>query len=131
MLTLQYLHLLNFKFSCLLYLPRRGYTEDDVFSDNDELSVLVAKECRADLLIILTDVDGVYTKPPSQPNAKLISVFPPLEGENRPTIGEGSKWGRGGMGAKIKVKKDDYGRRRGKTSRSCIGGMLRRTSECG
>ena len=42
------------------------------FSDNDILSVLVANAITADLVIILSDVDGLYTADPSQPGAQLI-----------------------------------------------------------
>jgi glutamate 5-kinase len=42
------------------------------FSDNDILSVLVANAMRADLVIILSDVDGLYTKDPQDPTADLI-----------------------------------------------------------
>ena len=44
------------------------------FSDNDKLSALVASELDADLLIILSDVDGLYDKNPKEnPDAKIIS----------------------------------------------------------
>ena len=52
----------------------------------------------AQLLILLTDVSGVYDRPPSEKEAKLINVF------HRSTdfkIGEKSMQGRGGMGAKV------------------------------
>ncbi len=42
------------------------------FSDNDILSVLVAGAVCADLVIILSDVDGLYTADPSEPGAQLI-----------------------------------------------------------
>src|SRR5512136_3446357 len=42
------------------------------FSDNDILSVLVANAIRADLVIILSDVDGLYTTDPQNPEARLI-----------------------------------------------------------
>lgn len=44
----------------------QGYTEATVFSDNDSLAALVAKEVQADLLVLLTDVCGVFDKPPSE-----------------------------------------------------------------
>ncbi|OQR82653.1 delta-1-pyrroline-5-carboxylate synthetase [Achlya hypogyna] len=71
-----------------------------VFTDNDSLASLVAGEIHANLLILLTDVDGLYNKPPSEPNAKIISVFVP-EQPGQFIIGEKSSVGRGGMGAKI------------------------------
>ncbi|EQC29367.1 hypothetical protein SDRG_12831 [Saprolegnia diclina VS20] len=71
-----------------------------VFTDNDSLAALVASEIQANLLILLTDVDGLYDKPPSEPNAKVISIFAP-EQPGQFVIGEKSSVGRGGMGAKI------------------------------
>ena len=45
------------------------------FSDNDKLSALVASELDADLLVILSDVDGLYDKNPKEnPDAKIINV---------------------------------------------------------
>ncbi|OQS06518.1 delta-1-pyrroline-5-carboxylate synthetase [Thraustotheca clavata] len=76
---------------------REGET---VFTDNDSLAALVAGEIKANLLILLTDVDGLYNKPPSEPNAKIISVFVP-EQPGQFVIGEKSSVGRGGMGSKI------------------------------
>jgi glutamate 5-kinase len=69
-----------------------------VFGDNDRLSALVASAIQADLLVLLTDVDGVYTAPPGEPGATRIPVF--LEG-TEVAIGAASKLGRGGMAAKI------------------------------
>ncbi len=47
--------------------------EELCFGDNDRLSALVAGLVHADLLIILTDVDGLYTaNPKADPSARLI-----------------------------------------------------------
>ncbi|KAF1793420.1 Gamma-glutamyl phosphate reductase GPR, conserved site [Phytophthora cactorum] len=72
-----------------------------VFTDNDSLAALVGGEIEADLLMLLTDVEGLYNKPPSQPGAKVISVFRPENNDFK--IGEKSSVGRGGMGAKIEA----------------------------
>jgi delta-1-pyrroline-5-carboxylate synthetase len=45
------------------------------FSDNDSLASLVAIEVNAQLLILLTDVKGVYDRPPTDPESKLIDIF--------------------------------------------------------
>ena len=45
------------------------------FSDNDSLASMVAVETDAHLLILLTDVEGVYDRPPTDPDAKLIDTF--------------------------------------------------------
>ena len=44
------------------------------FSDNDILSVLVASAIGADMIIILSDVDGLYTADPQEPSAQLIKT---------------------------------------------------------
>ena len=44
-----------------------------MFTDNDELSGLIATMMSADLLILLSNIDGIYTGNPSDPNAQLIS----------------------------------------------------------
>lgn len=54
----------------------QGYqTFGNSFSDNDSLASLVAIEMSAQLLILLTDVRGVYDRPPSEPDSKLIDIF--------------------------------------------------------
>jgi glutamate 5-kinase len=75
-----------------------GYTPNDVFSDNDSLAALCARKFGADVLLLLTDVAGVYDLPPSDPNAKLISFY---QETSEVAIGEKSTHGRGGMAAKI------------------------------
>ena len=42
------------------------------FGDNDNLSALIASKMKADLLVMLTDVEGLYNKEPTQKNAVLI-----------------------------------------------------------
>ncbi|CAM9237519.1 unnamed protein product, partial [Chrysoparadoxa australica] len=74
-----------------------GYTNAGSFSDNDGLAGLVAHVTASELLLLLTDVDGVYDKSPSSPGAKVISTFLGEDVE----IGAKSAGGRGGMQAKI------------------------------
>jgi delta-1-pyrroline-5-carboxylate synthetase len=76
-----------------------GYTPDNVFSDNDSLAALCARSFNAEVLVILTDVPGVYDRPPKEPGAKLIQFY--MEDVDKVTIGQKSMHGRGGMGAKI------------------------------
>jgi len=76
-----------------------------VFSDNDRLAALVAAKCDADLLILLTDVLGVYDRNPQQHlNAQLLErIDDPglvLEGIDHAT---GSKVSRGGMFSKVEA----------------------------
>ena len=68
------------------------------FSDNDSLASLVAAETNAQLLVLLTDVDGVYDRPPTEPGAQIIDIFHETTDFK---IGQKSTQGRGGMGAKV------------------------------
>lgn len=49
-------------------------TQEIRFGDNDRLAALVAELVSADLLVLLSDVDGLYTKPPSEPGATKIDT---------------------------------------------------------
>lgn len=74
------------------------------FSDNDKLSALVASELDADLLIILSDVDGLYDKNPKEnSDAKIINKVDEVT-EEILALGSGaSEGGRGGMITKLKA----------------------------
>lgn len=73
------------------------------FGDNDTLSATVAALIEADLLIMLTDRDGLYTANPAEdPNAKLIKVVEGIDDEITCSAGDTStKQGTGGMATKI------------------------------
>ena len=73
------------------------------FGDNDNLSAIVADLVGADLLIILTDIDGLYESDPRKdPNAKKISAVKHIDNEIREMAGgSGSNRGTGGMSTKI------------------------------
>ena len=79
------------------------------FGDNDKLSALVASKIEADLLVMLTDVEGLYTANPNDSSeARLVPVVeeitPEIEAladEGRPPGGR--KMGRGGMKTKIEA----------------------------
>jgi glutamate 5-kinase len=73
------------------------------FSDNDILSVLVAGAVCADLVIILSDVEGLYTSDPSQPGAELIKTVDAITTELKSSLNGKSKLGRGGIQSKIKA----------------------------
>lgn len=76
------------------------------FGDNDTLSAIVAKLVGADLLIILSDIDGLYDKDPSTPEAKLISRVEGVTDEVRALAGgAGSNRGTGGMITKLAAAK--------------------------
>jgi len=69
------------------------------FSENDMLASLIARELQADLLVFLTDVDGLYDLHPQNPDAALIAE---LQGEHVDADAE-TRNGRGGVRAKVKA----------------------------
>ena len=73
------------------------------FGDNDNLSAIVAQLVSADLLIILSDIDGFYdSNPKEKPNAKLIKQIDEITEEIEACAGgAGSSLGTGGMATKI------------------------------
>lgn len=77
--------------------------EGENFGDNDMLSAIVANVTDANLLVILTDIDGLHESDPRKnPNAKLISHVPKITDEIRQMAGgAGSTRGTGGMITKI------------------------------
>jgi glutamate 5-kinase len=70
-----------------------------VFGDNDSLSALVASNLDADLLVMLSDVDGVFTRPPTEPEAERIATY----GDAQARLAGTSAGGRGGMAAKVRA----------------------------
>ncbi|XP_061666792.1 delta-1-pyrroline-5-carboxylate synthase isoform X2 [Syngnathoides biaculeatus] len=68
--------------------------------DNDSLAARLAVEMEADLFIALSDVAGLYNRPPGTDDAKLIDVFYPGEQQSI-TYGTKSRVGLGGMEAKV------------------------------
>lgn len=75
--------------------------------ENDSLSAIVAKLAKADLLIILSDIDGLYDSDPHKnPEAKLIPVVTEIN-EHIESIagGAGTSLGTGGMATKINAAK--------------------------
>ena len=75
------------------------------FGDNDRLAALVSHLINADLLILVTDVDGLYDAPPSRNGAKRISIVPDLSRLGDIEIGGvgSSGVGSGGMVTKIEA----------------------------
>ncbi|KAM6582315.1 hypothetical protein CsatB_009317 [Cannabis sativa] len=84
---------------------RRAPYEDSsgIFWDNDSLSALLALELKADLLVLLSDVEGLYSGPPSDPKSKLIDTYVKEKHQDEITFGDKSRVGRGGMTAKVKA----------------------------
>lgn len=79
--------------------------EERLFSDNDRLSAVISVFCGADLLIILSDIDGFYDRDPRlYPGAKLIPVIGEItEDTYRLAGGAGSRRGTGGMRTKLQA----------------------------
>jgi len=72
-----------------------------IFWDNDSLAGLLAMELKADLLVLLSDVEGLYSGPPSDPKSKLIHTYVKEKHQGEITFGDKSRLGRGGMTAKV------------------------------
>ncbi|XP_010767195.1 delta-1-pyrroline-5-carboxylate synthase isoform X2 [Notothenia coriiceps] len=70
--------------------------------DNDSLAARLAVEMKADLLIVLSDVEGLYDSPPGTDDAKLLDIFYPGD-QHTITYGTKSRVGIGGMEAKVKA----------------------------
>ncbi len=77
--------------------------EEIKFGDNDTLSALVAVAVQADLLIILSDIDGLYDKNPKEnPDAVLLPVVEHISDSIRQnSTGRGSSFASGGMYTKL------------------------------
>ncbi len=75
----------------------------EVFGDNDRLSALLANLVDADLLIILTDIEGLFTADPHlDPNARLVPWVEEVDQRIEALAGGGlNPWARGGMPTKI------------------------------
>ena len=82
-------------------------TNEIRYGDNDRLAARVATMASADLLILLSDIDGLYDAPPAQdPNAKLIPVVESVTSEIEAMAGDAaSELSRGGMRTKIEAAK--------------------------
>ncbi|KAL8594117.1 hypothetical protein ACOMHN_000828 [Nucella lapillus] len=72
--------------------------------DNDSLAARLAVELEAGLLIIMSDVNGLYTAPPGSPDARLLSTYCPTSPDGaKIIIGDKSRVGLGGMDSKVKA----------------------------
>jgi glutamate 5-kinase len=74
--------------------------------DNDSLAALVATCVEADLVVMLTDVEGMYDRSPSEPGSCLLSEVPRITAEvERMAGGAGSERSVGGMTTKVRAAK--------------------------
>ena len=80
-------------------------THEIAVGDNDTLAAVVANCVHADLLVLLTDIDGLYTADPhTDPTAELVKEVHGVTPELLATAGgRGSKLGTGGMATKLKA----------------------------
>lgn len=79
-------------------------TREVRFGDNDRLASYVAQMVAADALVLLSDVEGLYTVPPSQPGAQLIHTVRSHDDLRAVLVtGAGSKVGSGGMVTKVQA----------------------------
>ena len=80
--------------------------EEIEIGDNDSLSAIVAKVVNADLLVLFSDIDGLYDSDPRKnPDASLISRVENIDTVEKNAGGAGSNVGTGGMVTKIEAAK--------------------------
>lgn len=82
-------------------------TQEIRFGDNDRLAALVSELVHADLLVLLSDVDALYTRPPHEPGARRIDVVAHDDDLASVELGEigAAGVGTGGAGTKIAAAK--------------------------
>jgi len=78
-------------------------SEARLFGDNDKLSALLLCHIEADLLVLLSDIDGLYDRHPGDPNAHLIADVSEITPEIRNYAHGGNGRGRGGMTSKLEA----------------------------
>jgi hypothetical protein len=71
--------------------------------DNDALAARLAYEVKAGLLILMTDVDGLYSSPPGEEGARLRHTYSPLADSGNIVFGQKSRVGLGGMDSKVNI----------------------------
>ncbi len=76
-------------------------TAEIAFGDNDRLAALVSVMVQADLLVLLSDVDGIYTSDPRRGKGELLSEITDLAAVK--AGGPGSRAGKGGMASKLEA----------------------------
>ncbi|MBL0922845.1 MAG: glutamate 5-kinase [Sphingomonadaceae bacterium] len=96
-------------------------TEEIRFGDNDRLAARVAQAAGASGVILLSDVDGLYDRPPHHPDAVLLPLVEKIDGHVRIMVAEGSSSGMGSGGMASKLDAADIATRAGIGLAICSG----------
>ena len=81
-------------------------TDELKFGDNDNLAALICNLAGADLLVLLTDIDGLYDQDPLEhPGAELVPLVESIDAGLEKAAGRAGTLGRGGMASKLQAAK--------------------------
>ena len=72
--------------------------------DNDSLAARLGVELKANLIVLLSDVKGLYSQPPGTAGARLLSTYSPSQNGNSVMYGKKSRVGLGGMDSKVRCR---------------------------
>ena len=86
-----------------LDVPSDGGARPRLFGDNDKLSALLSTHIGADLLVLLSDVDGLYDRSPSEGGARLMGEVGSIDEAILAYADGGNDRGRGGMRSKLEA----------------------------
>jgi glutamate 5-kinase len=81
--------------------PAESPQRERLFGDNDKLSALLLKHIGADMLVLLSDVDGLYDRNPHDPQASIIESVDTIDEQLLALADGGNGRGRGGMISKL------------------------------
>ena len=82
-------------------LESKSARAERIFGDNDKLSALLMKHINADLLVLLSDVDGLFDRPPQETGAQVIKRVEEINERVLALADGGNGRGRGGMTSKL------------------------------
>ena len=72
--------------------------------DNDSLAARLGVELKANLIVLLSDVKGLYNQPPGTQGARLLSTYSPSQCGTEVVYGKKSRVGLGGMDSKVRCR---------------------------
>jgi glutamate 5-kinase len=81
--------------------PAESKEQERIFGDNDKLSALLLKHIGADMLVLLSDVDGLFDRNPTEPGATLVESVDAIDEHLLSLADGGNHRGRGGMISKL------------------------------